>query len=112
MFRVVGHAEMTEAGDDRVEPAVLPVAGEPGEVVMEHVVEGVVRRVQLVDQIAAFDEDAGVLRIGVNDVEGAGRRLRERRQHVVAAGVILRLELDVVLRLECFDHVGLGQPVP
>ena len=103
---------MAEAADHRIKLAVLPVAGELGEVVMLHVVEGIVRRVHLIDQVAALDQDAGIFGIGVDDVEGAGGRLRQGGQHVVAAGVVFRLELDVVLGLEGFDHVRFRQAIP
>ena len=39
-----------------------------------------------------------------DDVIGAGRRLGDERHHVVAAGIVLGLELDVVGRLEGADH--------
>ena len=62
---VVGDAKVAEARESPSRACRPSVAGELGEVVMEHVVERVVGRSHLVDQIAALDEDAGVLRIGV-----------------------------------------------
>ena len=68
-------AQVAEAVDHRVQLAVFPVPGEFCEVLVQHVVERVVGRIHFVNQIAALDQDARVLGIGVNDVERAGRGL-------------------------------------
>jgi hypothetical protein len=78
---------------------------------MQHVVEVVVGRVQFLD-IAGRIELLHELAIRQDDVIGAGRRLGDQAQHVVAACIILRLELHVVGRFELANDVGLAMAIP
>ena len=108
---VVADAEVAEAHHHGIELAVLPVAGELLEVIIEHVVEGIIRRIHLLD-VARRIQLLHELRIRQDDVIGAGGRLRDQRHHVVAARIILGLELHVVGGFELANHVGLAVAIP
>ena len=107
---VVGHAQKAEAGDDRIQPVAVPMAGEFLEL-REEFVEGVIRGVQGLD-IAGRVQLLDIFGIRQDHVEGARRGLRDQAQHVVAAGIVFRHELDVVGGLEFGHHVGFGMAVP
>ncbi len=48
----------------------------------------------------------------MDDIESAGRVLRQRRQHVIPASIVLRHKLYVILFLKCTNHIWLGCTVP
>ena len=107
---VVGDAEEAEADQHRVELVPLPVAGEMLELRVE-VIEGVISGVELLDVFGGI-ELLDIFGVGQDQVEGAGRGLRDQPQHVVPAGVVLGPDLDPVLALEISDDVRLGVSGP
>ncbi len=108
---VVGNAEVAAAHHDRVTACRPPMAGELLPFIVEEIVKGIIGGVELVD-VARFVQLLHEFGVGKNDVERAGRRLGDQRQHVVAAGIVLRLELDVVGGLELGNHIGLAMAIP
>ncbi|MCY1437005.1 hypothetical protein D9M71_531500 [compost metagenome] len=72
----------------------------------EEVVEGIVGGVEALDVVGGL-ELLHVFGVGKDQVEGAGRRLGDQPEHVVAAGVVLGADLDAVLALEVGDDVRL-----
>ena len=62
--------------------------------------------------IARFLEQFDEFPIGKNEIIGAGGRLGDECQHVVATGIVLGLDLDVVHGFKLFNHIGLTMPVP
>ena len=102
---------MAEAHHHRIELAVGPVAREFGEVLIQHVVERIVGGVQLFD-ISGRVQLLHEFTVREDDVVGAWGRLRDQAQHVVSTGVVFRLELHVVGRLELGDDVRLTMAIP
>ena len=107
---VVGDTKEAEAGDQREQLAILPVAGELLEF-GEVVVQRIVGRVQLFN-IARTVQRLNVFGVRQDHVEGAGWGLRDQAKHVVAASVVFRHELHVVLGLELGHDIGLGMAIP
>ena len=108
--RVVGDPQEAKPGQDREQLAVLPVAGKLLEL-RKVIGEIVIRRVQLLD-VPGGVQLLNVFGIRQDDVEGPWRRLGDQPKHIVAARIVLRLELYVVLSLEGGDDIGLGVAVP
>ena len=109
--RVVTDAQVSETGHHRKERVAIPVTREPGEVLVQHVVKRVVVRVEGLD-IAGRVQLLHEFGVREDDVVGARGRLGDQRQHVVATGVILGLELHIVGFLERAHDVGLAVAVP
>ena len=110
MIGVVDEAEIAEVHHHRVEIAFQPVALELLELGPE-VVEGIVGRVHLVDE-AGVAQLHDVLAVRENDVVGAGRRLVDEGEHLLAADIFLADDLDAVLLLEGLDDEGVGMARP
>ena len=102
---------MAETYHHRKQLAVLPMSGKFGEILIEHVIKRIVGGVHLLD-IAGCVQLLHELAIRQDDVIGAGGRLRDQPQHIVTAGIIFRLELDVVGCLEFGNDVRLAMAVP
>ena len=102
---------MADLEHRRIEGAVLPVAGEVREILVQHVVEREIAGIQRLD-IAGGVQLLDEFRVRQDHIVGAGRGLRDQRHHVVAARIVFGLELHIVGFLERADDVGLAVAVP
>ena len=108
---VVGHAEMTKTDHHRIQLAVSPMAGKLREILIQHVIERIVGGFKLFD-ISCCVQLLHKLAIRKNNVISARGRLRDQPQHIVATGIIFRLELDVVRGFELGNDVRFAMTVP
>ena len=107
---VMRHPQKAKPRDDGIEGIALPMAGEFLELGVE-IVKGIVGGIQRLD-IACRVQLLHILRVRQDHIIGARGRLRDQTQHIVAAGVVFRRELDVVLFLEGAHDVGLCMAIP
>ena len=108
---VVGHAEMTKPDHHRIQLSISPMPWKLREILIQHVIERIVGGFKLFD-ISCCVQLLHKLAIRKNDVVGARGRLRNQSQQVVAAGIVFRLELDVVRGLELGNDVRLAMAIP
>src|SRR5580765_7668818 len=77
--------------------------------VRPELVEREIGRIELFD-IIRLDELGDIRLVACHDVEGAGRRAIDQRDHFLAAAVFLGNYLDLVLFLERTDDLGRSVP--
>ena len=108
---VVGHTQMAAAQHHRIQLSICPMAGELFEILVQHVVQRIIRCIQRID-ISGGIQLLDKFRIRQDQIISPRRRLRDQCQHVVATGIIFGDKFDIIGGLIFGDHIRFAMAIP